>query len=100
FDGNKKWYPGLEQIGEGIFIDLGANSPKFDSPEWKAEYQKHMMDLQFHPVFVWWHSLSHRIIGALSVDSGYSSAAIRESVYTVKDPVTNEISGGILLYTT
>ena len=27
-----------------------------------------------HPVFVWWHTLSHRLITALSVDSGYSSA--------------------------
>jgi hypothetical protein len=99
FDGNRKWYPGLEQIGEGIFIDLSASKPTFDSPEWEAEYNNHMMNLQFHPVFVWWHSLSHRIIGALSVDSGYSSAAIRESVYTVRDPVTNEVSGGILLYT-
>lgn len=99
-DQNKRWYPGVEQLGEGIFIDLGTTKPKFESLEWEAEYNNHMMDLQFHPAFVWWHSLSHRIISALSVDSGYSSAAIRECVYTVKDPVSNEVSGGILLYTT
>ena len=48
FDGNKKWYPGLEQIGEGIFIDLGTSKPKFESQEWESEYQNHMDDLQFH----------------------------------------------------
>jgi len=99
FDGNRKWFPGLEQIGEGIFIDFGKNKPKLTSEEWNNEYQNRM-DLQFHPVFVWWHSLSHRIITALSIDSGYSSAAIRESVYTMKDPRTGDVSGGVLFYTT
>jgi hypothetical protein len=99
FDGHRKWFPGLEQIGEGIFIDLGKHKLGVTSPEWESEYLK-SADLQFHPILVWWHSLSHRIIAALSIDSGYSSAAIRENVYTVKDPKTGEVSGGILLYTT
>jgi hypothetical protein len=99
FDGNRKWFPGIEQIGEGIFIDLVKNNPAINSPEWESEYLKRK-DLQYHPIFVWWHSLSHRIITALSLDSGYSSAAIRENVYTVKDPKTGEVSGGVLLYTT
>jgi hypothetical protein len=99
FDGHRKWFPGLEQIGEGIFIDMGKHKLGITSPEWESEYLKRA-DLQFHPIFVWWHSLSHRIIAALSIDSGYSSAAIRENVYTVKDPKTGEVSGGILLYTT
>ncbi len=99
FDGHRKWFPGLEQIGEGIFIDLGGHKLGITSPEWESEYLTRG-DLQFHPIFVWWHSLSHRIIAALSIDSGYSSAAIRETVYTVKDSKTGEVSGGILLYTT
>ncbi len=52
-----------------------------------------------HPVFVWWHTLAHRLINALSIDSGYSSAAVRERVYNDIDPGTGQAHGGILLYT-
>jgi len=50
-----------------------------------------------HPVFVWWHTLAHRLINALSVDSGYSSAAIRERIYLKH--TERRSTGGILLYT-
>lgn len=49
-----------------------------------------------HPLGIWWHSFSHRIIKAISADCGYSLASIRERIY-----VNNEDSGlkaGILLY--
>ncbi len=51
-----------------------------------------------HPTHVWWHSLSHRLLTALSVDSGYSSAAIRERIYLTFD-ASGDPHGGILLYT-
>jgi hypothetical protein len=99
----QEWYPGVELFGEGIFIDLKpelGNSdtliphPKLNGPEQDAwlqawlnpnEYRQRFGTAietnQFHPVFVWWHTLAHRLINALSIDSGYSSAAIRERVY-------------------
>lgn len=98
FDGHRKWFPGMEQIGEGIFIDMAKNNLKIGSADWKEQLTKNG-NLEYHPVFVWWHTLSHRIITALSIDSGYSSAAIRESVYAVPDPKTGEVSGGVALYT-
>ncbi|MBI3638721.1 MAG: DUF1998 domain-containing protein [Thaumarchaeota archaeon] len=98
YDGKRKWFPGLEQIGEGIFIDFGKTPFKINSPEWEEQYSLSNA-MEYSPTFVWWHTLSHRIISALSIDSGYSSAAIRESVYTVLDKKTGELSGGILLYT-
>jgi len=53
---------------------------------------------ELDPVSVWWHTLSHRLLRALSVDSGYSSAAIRERVYLSHDP-QGQAHGGLLLYT-
>lgn len=99
YDGKRKWFPGIEQIGEGIFIDAGGNSLGLESNEWDEQYVSSGNQLEYSPTFVWWHSLSHRIITALSIDSGYSSAAIRECVYTVKNEKTNSLTGGILLYT-
>jgi hypothetical protein len=46
-----------------------------------------------NPLFVWWHSLSHKFLSWLAIDSGYSAASIRERVYC------NGTEGGILLYT-
>ncbi|MBG1269293.1 DUF1998 domain-containing protein [Nostoc sp. WHI] len=113
------WHPGVELFGEGIFLDLiSTEEPKGISEHfplkgsaysrWLSAYNstdgyrkiKAMPGSQtsyLHPVFVWWHTLSHRLITALSVDSGYSSAAIRERVYTYTE--NNKTVGGLLLYT-
>ncbi|MEV4575083.1 DrmB family protein [Nonomuraea jabiensis] len=96
------WYPGVELFGEGIFIDLG-DAPLVVEGQRVLPWQRlHMsgdpMDLTNHPTHVWWHSLSHRLLWALSVDSGYSSAAIRERVY-VRVEDNNVINSGLLLYT-
>lgn len=98
-DGKNKWFPGIEQIGEGIFIDAGETPLDITSKEWKTEFSSSDGQIEYSPTFVWWHSLSHRIISALSIDSGYSSAAIRENVYTIPNIKTGSLTGGILLYT-
>ena len=118
-DGHSPWYPGLELFGEGVFVDLDTGSEPdaplqhFDltGPEAAAWfdawiypdgygqrlYQPEERD-QLHPVFVWWHTLAHRLINGLSIDSGYSSAAVRERVFVDIDDAGNAF-GGILLYT-
>lgn len=99
------WYPGFEGIGEAIFITSDDNplntvskdildmwnglKNKGDDDRWRGNVVK-------EPQFKWWHTLSHAIIRILSTISGYSSASLRERVYTDKD---NE-RGGILIYTT
>ncbi len=115
-EGGRQWYPGVELYGEGIFIDLapaslvaGRHFPLRNSQVWldawrdPAAFQQRLQledDRDFlHPVFVWWHTLAHRLINALSIDSGYSSAAVRERVYIDIDAATGEAIGGILLYT-
>lgn len=94
------WYPGVELFGEGIFIDLAdaSLSPSGDRLAVWRDRHRSLQDPLNHPVHVWWHSLAHRLLWALSVDSGYSSAAIRERVYLRKDGDTDGI-GGLLLYT-
>ena len=113
--GGRVWYPGVELFGEGIFVDLPPGEKlQLRGPEterwmhaWKnpSEYTVSAISLQdfkrhqFHPEFVWWHTLSHRLINALSIDSGYSSAAIRERVYIDFDEQSGEATGGVLLFT-
>jgi len=96
------WYPGIELFGEGIFLDLAGAPPEPIGgrvDEWDRRHRSDSFaDPQLHPVHVWWHSLAHRLLRALSVDSGYSSAAIRERVYLrlLDGAVTGS---GLLLYT-
>jgi hypothetical protein len=120
-DGERQWYPGVELYGEGIFIDLDpgdrpdATPRHFDlhgqaANDWfgawidpqsygqEARSEDQHRD-QLHPVFVWWHTLAHRLINALSIDSGYSSAAVRERVFIHADPDSGDAGGGVLLYT-
>jgi hypothetical protein len=117
-DGQRLWYPGVELFGEGVFIDLDPG----DQPDAPAMHfalygqsantwfdawidpgsfgqQPHPDERnQLHPVFIWWHILSHRLMNALSIDSGYSSAAIRERVF-IQVNEDGDAGGGLLLYT-
>lgn len=101
-DGQDPWYLGVELRGEGIFVDLAPNMAlelRAKTAEiWLTEQKKNRNYL-FHPTFIWWHTLSHRLITALSIDSGYSSASIRERVYIQTDENSGNAHGGILLYT-
>lgn len=117
YDGQRTWYPGVELFGEGIFIDLaplnGTDVQYTDlkgqaAAEWFGEWIRQVSSYQqgtsfdpsvMHPAFVWWHTLSHRLINGLSIDSGYSSAAIRERVFVDIDENSGDAKGGVLLYT-
>jgi hypothetical protein len=98
----RAWFPGVELFGEGLYLDLedqnlalsGSRADAWDQPYRQAN----TVDLSLHPIHVWWHTLSHRLLRALSVDSGYSSAAVRERVYFHVDP-NGAARGGLLLYT-
>ncbi len=99
--GGQTWYPGVELFGEGIFIDLDdvdlpLSGPRFH--DWTQRYNASNGELSNHPAHAWWHSLSHRLLRALSIDSGYSTASIRERVYMTFDD-QGATRGGLLLYT-
>lgn len=102
---DEKWYPGVRLLGEGIFLDLYEDNPALNDDRaklWFDRYNQFSGESEayfFHPLFVWWHTLSHRIIRGLSLDSGYSSAAIRERIYFKPKMKNRRALGGILLYT-
>jgi hypothetical protein len=113
---NQEWFPGAQFLGEGIFITLDDNDGwhfpldgrAFNSWQMAHGNSSGYPDYLFrtdaydelHPVFVWWHSLSHLLIRSISVDAGYSSSAIRERVYVEVDQARNRARGGIILYAT
>ena len=116
-DGQNTWYPGVELFGEGIFIDFapanGADSTDTvlngeGAAVWFGEWIDQnssrrqgatVAPSELHPAFVWWHTLSHRIMNGMAIDSGYSSAAIRERVFVEIDEQSGDAKGGVLLYT-
>ncbi len=95
----QRWFPGIELYGEGIFIDLpGRGLPLSGDRVRSWETRAHESGESIHqPQHVWWHSLAHRLIRSLSVDSGYSSASIRERIYLSGGQ--HDQRGGVLLYT-
>jgi len=115
-DPQQKWYPGVQFLGEGIFIILendekviNFSSSEGASANWlnthcnSSSYPDHVfrdpqMREELHPLFVWWHTFSHLIIRAISAEAGYSSSSIRERIYFENKPP--KIRGGILLYAT
>ena len=111
FDGQRQWYPGVELFGEGIFLDF-ASSVSSEQPlsemrgsattnwfdAWISPSNVHQQTMPYaihelHPVFVWWHTLSHRLINSLAIDSGYSSASIRERVFVDIDDQSGNATG-------
>lgn len=111
--GDKRWYPGMELHGEGIFISLmDGKIPILKGDrynEWnraflsRAKYDpflfrdKNFRD-ELHPDFVYFHTIAHSIMRYLSIDSGYSSTALRERIYI--DLRGFEPKGGFLIYAT
>jgi hypothetical protein len=107
------WYPGTEYLGEGIFLALDADDGwhfpmKGDSVDTWERTRSRARELyrsflfrsdtadELHPVFVWWHTLSHLIIRAISRYSGYSSTAVRERIYLEESD--GRARGAVLLY--
>ena len=106
-----KWLPAIENFGEGIFIDFNTSFLH----EWsiKPSVKKHVSSLTslffealiadgqdisvykkiLTPEFYLIHTLSHLLIRNLSTKCGYSSASIRERVYSFD----KHISGYTLL---
>lgn len=100
------WLPGIEMLGEGIFIRL--NEAKVQN--WEAthfqRYSKMAQRLEqsnldccnFTPRYVLLHTLSHLLIRQLSLECGYSGASIKERIYSTYPDSTLNMAG-ILLYT-
>lgn len=108
---NQKWLPGVNQKGEGIFLEF--NKAKIQ--EWenrvdvknRYEYivnrkeEGYLKGLRkaITPRSILLHTLSHAIIRQLTFECGYSSTALKERIYTTFDDGKIDMAG-ILIYTT
>ncbi|HUY23677.1 MAG TPA: DUF1998 domain-containing protein [Candidatus Saccharimonadales bacterium] len=106
------WVPAVEQRGEGIFLQLKEDRVKtwcetVDDHQridaLRQAYQRWAHNRGFaadprFPIarFVLLHTLSHLLIREVSLECGYSSASIRERLYT---GTSGEPAAGILLST-
>ena len=106
------WLPAAVVRGEGIFLELNANSIK----EWlqnSGSVQRTLILSQnfnqrrvvrgqrtrtISATFVLLHALAHGLINQLSFDCGYGSASLRERIYCNFDE-GSEPMHGILIYT-
>ncbi len=102
------WLPGVEVYGEGVFFALN----KGQLETWEASSAVTDRTSRLYDVYKKWrkslgwavagilrarnillHTLAHIAIRQLALDSGYSSASIRERIYA------SESMYGVLLYT-
>jgi hypothetical protein len=102
------WLPGVEVYGEGIFCSLDRETLE----RWEKSitattrvndlfdvYKQWLMARQWpvtptlRPAKILLHTFAHALIRQLALDSGYSSASIRERIYS------SGSMRGILLYT-
>lgn len=108
------WVPAIEVRGEGIFLSLSDS----DVSEWAAqpevtarmqpiipllseartlfEDDKIAPSAQLTARFVLAHTLAHALIRQLALQSGYSSASLRERLFVGDAP---EPSTGLMIYT-
>lgn len=106
------WLPAVEVRGEGIFVELNEKALS----EWEAKIEVVKRAKAMAGIFEAWerergenlsafpgaryvllHSSAHALIRQLSLDCGYSSASIRERIYSSIDP--SRPMSGILIYT-
>ena len=111
-DPDLDWLPAMVVHGEGIYIefdqsyvDTWASKPQVKQrvSSMCASYNKCRVDrgqtgVEISAKFVLLHTVAHALIGQLSLECGYGSAALRERIYCEEeDP--NRPMQGILIYT-
>lgn len=100
------WYPGIEMLGEGIFIRLDEaaltcwerQNEEYYEPMRRRLDASNVECENFSPRYVLLHTLSHLLIRQLSVECGYSGASIKERIYSTYPDSPHKMAG-ILLYT-
>jgi len=107
------WLPAVENRGEGVFIQFRKEAVEqwvarkevmargvrllagYDA--WKGEHtgaSKKFVEAGGLLPYVLFHSLSHLLVTAVSLECGYPASSIRERIYTIPD-----VGYGVLLYT-
>lgn len=104
------WLPGVELRGEGIFIQFNQSiidawvrkfGTRYDDMKSKladSYFSNEINEGRFSPQYVFLHTFAHLFIRELSYLCGYSSASIKERVYSTYNGSNRKMSG-ILVYT-
>ena len=100
------WLPGIELLGEGVFIKLDSHAVEEWSERVAGRYERMKRRLDssnvrcdnFSPQYVLLHTLSHLVIRQLSMECGYSASSISERIYSTY-PGDDYKMCGILLFT-
>ncbi len=109
----RDWLPAVEIKGEGIFI--GFNMTRLKDwekrpdvlsrlhslkttwqDEWESRGGEGIAPQRVSPRFMLVHTFAHAVIGQLTLECGYSAAALRERLYV--DDVHHDMAGA-LIYT-
>lgn len=102
----KPWLPAVELSGEGVFIRFNKNK----ATKWKNahssryEAMKNAMNDSnfilntFSEVYVMLHTFAHLFIREISNICGYSTASIREKIYSEIDDNNEVKMCGVLIY--
>lgn len=107
-DSKSKWLPAVEIHGEGIFIELNKvtlkkwierDDVRKRSDLYRKYYTEYCKERGWEDFqdrngeYVLLHTLAHLLIKQMSLTSGYSSASIKERIYSDEDMC------GLLIYT-
>jgi hypothetical protein len=110
------WLPGIEIRGEGIYLELDEDAVSawetredviaraqqlHRSYEQMCAAREWTPSRQITPRLVLVHALAHLLIRQLGLESGYSSASLRERLYVFSREELDSHSGiaGLLIYT-
>ncbi len=108
--GNVDWLPAVKNTGEGIMLEFDMDElNKWANKESVKQRVKiiennlrasNKIDKQeLNPIYVLLHTFAHCTIIALSNESGYSNASIREKIYCPQFLTEENQMAGILIYT-
>ncbi|MCX6345653.1 MAG: DUF1998 domain-containing protein [Armatimonadetes bacterium] len=111
-----EWVPAVEVRGEGIFIQFRESS----IAEWCSGDQVASREREFYEAHREWrrvrhiepdtngfpgiryvllHSFAHAIMRQFALECGYTSASVRERIYSAEPESPGEAMAGVLLYT-
>jgi hypothetical protein len=100
------WLPATEMFGEGVFIRLNRVAVDQWARRMSGRYEQLRKRLahstvqceNFSPAYVLLHTFAHSLIRQLTVDCGYSGAALKERIYSTY-PGSDLDMCGVLVYT-
>jgi hypothetical protein len=107
----KQWLPAIEVKGEGIYISFHSDTlsaweksamavkraqevQSMYMRQWKEMHDDEESDQIITPRFLLIHTFAHVLMKQLTMECGYSSAALRERLYVDQDNMA-----GVLIYT-